>query len=286
MNDLKKNIQKQNSKLSFNMSSAEVGLGVLDKINRDKRGEVAFRKLSMPLKELMTFPAYKNKVPSFKEFILSPNHSGIIAEHKRQSPSKGIINGKVNVQDVVIGYQNAGASAVSVLSDSKYFGGTIYDIVRAAEVLDIPILRKDFIIDEYQIHEAKALGAAVILLIAASLKTEEVDRFTKLAHELGMEVLFEVHNQEELKKLSKHVDVVGVNNRNLKTFKVDIEQSIKLTKQIPDQFIKISESGISKPETVKELKKHGFQGFLMGENFMKEEIPGLACQLFIDQINK
>ena len=278
MNNINKNTQQLNSPL--------VGLGVLDEINRNKRGEVAFRKLSMPVKELMTFQAYKKKVPSFSKFILSSNHSGIIAEHKRQSPSKGIINGKVNVQDVVLGYQKAGASAVSVLTDSKYFGGTIYDLTRAADVLDIPILRKDFIIDEYQIHEAKALGAAVILLIAASLKTEEVDRFARLAHKLGMEVLFEVHNEDELKKVSKHVDVIGVNNRDLKTFKVDIEQSIKLAKLIPDRYLKISESRISKPETVIELRKHGFQGFLMGENFMKDEIPGLACKMFIEQITQ
>jgi indole-3-glycerol phosphate synthase len=257
---------------------------ILDQINEHKQIEVAAAKAAITVVELMKYPSYNKPVPSLKEFLLSPDKTGIIAEHKRQSPSKGIINGNVKLEQVVMGYEIGGASAVSVLTDEKYFGGTLADLKAATEILTIPVLRKDFIIDEYQIHEAKANGAAIILLIAASLTVDEVDRFARLAHELGMEVLFEIHNEEELAKISSHVDVVGVNNRDLKTFKVDIQQSVKLATLIPEQFIKISESGISDPETVKMLKTHGYKGFLMGENFMKEANPGEAFKNFIKQL--
>jgi indole-3-glycerol phosphate synthase len=258
---------------------------ILDQINEHKQIEVAAVKAAITVAELMKYPSYNRPVPSLKEFLLSPEKTGIIAEHKRQSPSKGIINENVKLEQVVMGYEIGGASAVSVLTDTKYFGGTLADLKAATDILSIPVLRKDFIINEYQIHEAKAYGAAIILLIAASLTAEEVDRFAKLAHELGMEVLFEIHNEEELSKISSHVDVVGVNNRDLKTFKVDVQQSVKLAKLIPEQFIKISESGISNPETVKMLKTHGYQGFLMGENFMKEANPGEAFKNFVKQLS-
>ncbi|HKM94988.1 MAG TPA: indole-3-glycerol phosphate synthase TrpC [Prolixibacteraceae bacterium] len=257
---------------------------ILDEINKNKHLEVATAKAAVPIEQLMKYTAYNKAVPSLKEFLLDPEKSGIIAEHKRQSPSKGIINNSVNLEDVVLGYEKAGASAVSVLTDRKYFGGTLNDLKTAAQVLSIPVLRKDFIIDEYQIHEAKAYGASIILLIAASLSAEEIDRFATLTHNLGMEVLFEIHNEEELKKISPLVDVVGVNNRDLKTFKVDIEQSVLLANKIPSNYLKISESGISEPKTVKMLKTHGYCGFLMGENFMKEADPGLACAIFAKQI--
>lgn len=257
---------------------------ILDQINADKRIEVAQAKALVSIDELMKYPAYNKPVPSLTEFLLNPEKSGIIAEHKRQSPSKGIINGNVNLAEVVKGYEEGGASAVSVLTDQKYFGGNLADLKEATSLLSIPVLRKEFIVDEYQIHEAKAYGAAIILLIAASLTAEEVDRFAKLARELGMEVLFEVHNEEELLKVSDYVNVVGVNNRDLKTFKVDIQQSVKLSTLIPEKFIKISESGISNPETVKMLKTFGYQGFLMGENFMKEANPGEAFCNFVQKI--
>jgi indole-3-glycerol phosphate synthase len=259
-------------------------LGVLSEINNNKRLEVEAAKTAVPLSGLMKYPAYNKPVQSLKEFLLSSQKSGIIAEYKRQSPSKGIINQNVKLEEVVKGYQTAGASAVSVLTDQKYFGGTLADLKAASDLVSIPVLRKDFIIDEYQIHEAKAYGAAIILLIAASLNAEEVDRFAKLAHDLGMEVLFEIHNKEELSKIPSYIDVVGVNNRDLKTFMVDIQQSVKLSTLIPEQFIKISESGISNPETVKMLKTHGYKGFLMGENFMKETNPGDALKNFIKQL--
>ena len=257
---------------------------ILDQINADKRIEVAQAKALVSIDELMKYPAYNKPVPSLTEFLLNPEKSGIIAEHKRQSPSKGIINGNVNLAEVVKGYEEGGASAVSVLTDQKYFGGNLADLKEATSLLSIPVLRKEFIVDEYQIHEAKAYGASIILLIAASLTAEEVDRFAKLARELGMEVLFEVHNEDELLKVSDYVNVVGVNNRDLKTFKVDIQQSVKLSTLIPEKFIKISESGINDPETVKMLKTYGYQGFLMGENFMKEANPGEAFCNFVKKI--
>ncbi|MFA9388994.1 MAG: indole-3-glycerol phosphate synthase TrpC [Prolixibacteraceae bacterium] len=278
MNKVNENSPKQK------FSNRDLGLTILDEINAHKRLEVEAQKIKVSVEELKQYPAYQKTVPSFKKFLLNPNKSGIIAEHKRKSPSKGLINGKVKLKDVVTAYEKAGVSAVSVLTDSFYFGGSLEDLKEATSLLSIPVLRKDFIIDEYQIHEAKANGAAIILLIAASLTFEEVDRFAQLAHQLGMEVLFEIHNKDELQKVSPFVDVVGVNNRNLKTFEVDINISKKLAELIPNQFIKISESGISDPSTVKELKTYDFQGFLMGENFMKETDPGIACQRFSAEI--
>lgn len=260
------------------------GLGVLAQINAHKRLEIKAAKAKVSVQELMQFPAYAKQVPSLKAFLLNPSKSGIIAEHKRQSPSKGIINNKVTLHQVVTGYEKAGASAVSVLTDEKYFGGMLADLQEAASILSIPILRKDFILDAYQVHQAKAFGASAILLIAASLSDTEVDALAKLAHELGMEVLFEVHEADELSKISTYVDVVGVNNRNLKTFGVDINQSKLLANLIPENFIKISESGISLPETVRDLKTFGYKGFLMGENFMRAHDPGEACRLFIEAI--
>lgn len=259
---------------------------ILNQINENKRFEVSAAVAKVSISELMRYPAYNKPVLSLKKFLRNPEKSGIIAEHKRKSPSKGIINANVQVEEVVKGYENAGASAISVLTDEKYFGGTLSDLEAVSKLVNIPVLRKDFIVDEYQIHEAKAYGAAVILLIAASLTTEEVDRFAKLAHKLGMEVLFEIHNEEELSRISPYVDVVGVNNRDLKTFNVDTNRSIELLTKIPANFVRISESGISNPETVKTLKNEGFEGFLMGENFMKENNPAEACSRFIKLINK
>lgn len=295
MNENKKNTSRKKSPLGdlgvqspplgFDVSSAERGGGsILDEINAHKKNEVATAKAKVSISELMRYPAYNKAVTSLKEYLRKPEKSGIIAEHKRKSPSKGIINANVQLEEVVKGYENAGASAISVLTDKKYFGGTLSDLQAASKLVNIPVLRKDFIVDEYQIHEAKAYGAAVILLIAASLTAEEVERFAKLAHQLGMEVLFEIHNEDELSKVSAYVDVVGVNNRDLKTFNVDTNRSIELLTKIPANFVRISESGISKPETVKMLKHEGFEGFLMGENFMKENNPAEACLNFIKMI--
>jgi indole-3-glycerol phosphate synthase len=257
---------------------------ILDEINAHKRLEVGKRKISDPVEKLIKFPSYNKAVPSLKASLQNNGKTRIIAEFKRKSPSKGIINGKAKPDAVVKEYEMAGASGVSVLTDTKYFGGTLDDLQQAASILKIPLLRKDFIIDEYQVHEAKAYGATVILLIAASLSAKETDRLAGLAHELGMEVLFEIHCEEDLAKVSPNVDIVGVNNRDLKTFTVDINQSVKLAEKIPSQFMKISESGISKPETIKLLKRYGYQGFLMGENFMEKTDPGLAFRNFVEKL--
>lgn len=257
---------------------------ILDEIIKNKKSEIALRKKIITIDDLKIMPNFKREVPSLSEFLLSEKHCGIIAEYKRKSPSKGIINDHSTVSDVISGYEKARVSAISVLTDLQYFGGTVDDLKEAVKVANVPLLRKDFIVDEFQIYEAKAIGASVILLIAASLSKSEVNKFAMLARELGLEVLFEIHNESELEKISDYINVVGVNNRDLKTFKVDVSQSIHLSSLIPDKYIKISESGISDPSTVKMLKTYGYKGFLMGETFMKEKDPGEACLKFSELI--
>lgn len=256
---------------------------ILDEIVARKRIEVAESKQNISYSKLESSEYYNRKCLSAKEFIYSK--SGIIAEHKRQSPSKGIINANVNLTDVVVGYENAGASCLSILTDLHYFGGTIQDVLQARLLVSIPILRKEFIVDEFQIIEAKSIGADFILLIAASLQKDEIRKFAQCAKSLGLEVLMEVHTLEELDKCCPELDIVGVNNRNLKDFSVNVDLSIDLYGKIPTEFVKISESGISSYETVLQLKKVGYTGFLMGENFMKESNPGVACANFIQKIS-
>jgi indole-3-glycerol phosphate synthase len=257
---------------------------ILDKIVEYKRIEVEESKMRISIESLKMMPSYSRKTYSLKEFLLDETKNGIISEFKRQSPSKGVIDNSSEVDDVVAKYEDAGASAVSVLTDFKSFGGTSIDLIKARKVLQIPLLRKDFIIDKYQIHESKALGADVILLIASILTKEEIEEFSSLAKSLGLSVLFEIHNEEELEKLSDNIDVVGVNNRNLATFEVSIQNSISLVDKIPSRCVKVSESGISEVEKIRELKKYGFKGFLIGENFMKAENPGESAVEFIGSI--
>jgi indole-3-glycerol phosphate synthase len=260
-------------------------MNILDKIIEQKRVEVAQRKATTSVETLMSYPLYSRKTLSLRQYLSNPALSGIIAEHKRKSPSKGIINGNVEVKQVVLGYQAAGASACSVLTDTEFFGGTTEDLIQARGVLQIPILRKDFMIDTYQIEEAKAMGADVILLIAACLTNAEVKQLSEYAHKLGLEVLLEVHDADELKgNLLNTIDVIGVNNRNLKTFEVSVETSIEVGKHIPDQYIKISESGIDDPKTIVRLKQYGFKGFLIGESFMKQSDPGAAMKKMVSSI--
>lgn len=217
--------------------------------------------------------------------VLRKSNSGIIAEHKRRSPSKSVINQSLSIQDVAKGYTNAGACGISVLTDGKYFGGSLDDLVLARASTNIPILRKEFIIDEYQIIEAKAYGADVILLIAAILSKEEIKTLSELAKGLGLDVLLEVHNEEELEKsLMPSLDMLGVNNRNLKTFEVDLDISKSLSVKIPDDFVKVSESGISSVKAIRDLKAFGYKGFLIGENFMKTDNPGENAKKFIDEL--
>ncbi len=259
---------------------------ILDKIINFKKQEVAKIKGEVPIKKLVESPNFKRTPISLKKSLLAPHSTGIIAEFKRQSPSKGIINDKATVTDVTNGYLDANVAAQSILTDTSFFGGTMADLMEARVINQIkPILRKDFVVDGFQIVEAKAIGADVVLLIATCLTAEQLKNYGQLATDLGLEVLYEVHTQEDLDKISDLDNkIIGINNRNLKTFKVDLEHSINLASQIPDTVVKVSESGISDPRIITGLKEHGFHGFLIGENFMKTDNPGQACQEFINQI--
>ena len=259
-------------------------MNILDKIVAYKKIEVSEHKKSTSIKALEQSIYFKNDCHSMKEFLLRPDKSGIIAEFKRHSPSKGDINTHSTVLNVTTGYVKAGVSGLSVLTDQRFFKGQSEDLTNARNFNEVPILRKDFIIDEYQILEAKSIGADVILLIAECLSKPRVAELSAFAKSLGLEVLMEVHAEKELSKLTQHIDIVGVNNRDLTTFKVSTETSVRLFDIIPNDFIKISESGISKPETISKLKAVGFQGFLIGEAFMKTENPALACEEFIDAL--
>jgi indole-3-glycerol phosphate synthase len=261
-------------------------MNILDKIIIDKKREVALKKSIIPVSQLETSVLFNGRTNSMAK-LLKNSLSGIITEHKRRSPSKLIINNNHSVEDVVLGYQNAGACGISVLTDGKYFGGSLDDLLLAKASVNIPLLRKEFIIDEYQLLEAKANGADAILLIAAVLSREEIKHLSEFAQSLALEVLLEVHNQEELEKaIMPSLDMIGVNNRNLKTFEVSLDYSKELANKIPDDFVKVSESGISSIEAVKELQQYGYQGFLMGEHFMKTDNPGVEAKKFIHQLTR
>jgi len=256
-------------------------MNILDKIITDKRKEVEAFKKVLPVQYLQKSPMFSRSTIALSESIKSG--SGIIAEFKRRSPSKQVINQNSSVIDVVKGYEKAGVSGISILADTKYFGGSLEDLIQARNTVEIPILRKEFIIDTYQIYEARAFGADAILLIASILTQKEIVNFSNLANQLELEVLLEIHNEEDLYKSDlTHIDLVGVNNRNLKTFEVSIETSKNLSGLIPVDKVKISESGISSIEAIKDLKQVGFQGFLIGENFMKTDDPGMAAIDFIN----
>jgi indole-3-glycerol phosphate synthase len=256
---------------------------ILDQIIADKIIEVAERKAIRSIEQLTKEATFERKTISLKNNLLQSS-TGIIAEFKRKSPSKGWIHADADVLSVTAGYCAAGASGISILTDYNYFGGAPADIVAARPQVTCPILRKEFIVDEYQIYEAKAMGADLILLIAAALTPQQSKEFARKAHELGLEVLLEVHNEEELGHANELVDMLGVNNRNLKTFVTDVQVSFDLADKIPADFVKVSESGISQAQTVIDLRNAGFKGFLMGENFMKETNPAEALQDFIRQI--
>ena len=258
---------------------------ILEKITSYKKQEVAARKMAFPLSLLKQSELYKRECFSMAKSVAEG--SGIIAEHKRRSPSKSVINETVLVPEVVNGYEKAGVSAISVLTDTKFFGGSLDDLILARANVNIPLLRKDFIVDPYQIHEAKAYGADAILLIAACLDENQLQEYSEIAKQLGMDVLLEIHNEAELKKsLHPTVDLLGVNNRNLKTFEVSLEASKRLSKLIPDTYVKISESGISSIDAINELKPYGFKGFLIGERFMKTINPGESAEQFIKALQK
>ena len=258
---------------------------ILDKIIAYKKEEVAKLRKEVSLEKLVKSPQFKRNPLSLKKALTSQGSTGIIAEFKRQSPSKGIINDKADIAQVTQDYVAAHVAAQSILTDTHFFGGSVLDLMKAREVNNTkPILRKDFIVDAFQIIEAKAIGADVILLIAACLNVQQLKDFGSLATDLGLEVLYEVHNKTELDKIDLDGKIIGINNRDLKTFEVNLEQSLEVAASIPKNCIKVSESGISDPRIVSGLKEHGFKGFLIGENFMKTDNPGMACQKFINQI--
>jgi len=258
-------------------------MNILDTIVARKKIEVAERKAKTSVAELEKGKFFSNETLSLKSFLLDENKTGIIAEFKRKSPSKGIINDKVTVEEVTAAYAKYGASGISVLTDQEFFGGSLDDLL-AATINEVPLLRKDFMIDEYQLIEAKAFGAEVILLIAACLTPAEVKTMAATAKSLGLEVLLEIHNDEELGHICDAVDLVGVNNRNLKTFDVSIETSLNLINKIPKEKPAVAESGISDVDTIVTLRQAGFKGFLIGENFMKQASPSIAFADFVNQL--
>ena len=260
-------------------------MSVLEKIVLQKRLEVERQKEAVPEKELLRLEQMRRTSVSFKEALMDSD-SGIIAEFKRKSPSKGWIHKGACPEDVVPVYERSGATAVSVLTDSSFFGGSVGDLCRVRPLVALPLLRKDFIVDVYQIYQSKAIGADFILLIAAALNPKIVKNFASVAKGLGLVVLLEIHAESELECICDEVDVVGINNRNLKTFVTNVETSFVLGPKVPDRFLKISESGISDPEVVKQLRASGFSGFLMGENFMKEKDPGAALEHFIKRLQR
>ncbi len=261
-------------------------MNILDKIIADKRIEVDLKKSLIPVHYFERMPFYERKTISLTK-KLRGSDTGIIAEFKRRSPSKSIINDTSAVDDVAIGYEFAGVCGMSILTDEIYFGGTLDDLITARQSCKLPLLRKEFIIDEYQIYEAKAFGADTILLIAAILTKAEIKHFSELAKSLKLDVLLEVHNEDEIHgSIMPSLDMIGVNNRNLKSFEVNLDISKQLSSLIPDDFVKISESGISSVEAIKELQLFGFKGFLIGENFMKTEDAGESAKQFIKDLKR
>ena len=259
-------------------------MDILSKIVADKYKEVELKKSIIPMNQLEASALFNRETFSLADSLRN-SETGIIAEHKRSSPSKGVINAMTNVGQVARGYQKAGVSGMSVLTDIKYFGGSLEDLLLARASVKLPLLRKEFIIDEYQILEAKANGADVILLIASILSKEEIKTFSELAKSLNLDVLLEVHNEDELhKSVMPSLDMLGVNNRNLKTFEVDLNTSRDLSKLIPDEFMKVSESGIGSPAVINDLRTFGYQGFLIGQNFMETNNPGKNAKEFIEQL--
>lgn len=259
-------------------------MNILDTIIAHKQKEIAESKQKLGANELMNRPFFKRPVISLKTSLLREDSTGIIAEFKRRSPSKGSINDRADVVEVTSGYARHGASCLSVLTDNYFFGGSPADLERA-RVNQLPILRKDFIIDEYQVVEAKAMGADLVLLIAACLSPKRVKELARFAIGLGLEVLLEIHHEDELQHICEDTLLVGVNNRDLKTFGVDINRSIALGNRIDAGKIKIAESGITDVETIRTFRQAGFKGFLIGERFMKEPDPTIAFANFVEQLN-
>jgi len=258
-------------------------MNILEQIVADKYKEVALKKSRIPVEAYTKMPLFERERNSLSKSLQEEDSTGIIAEFKRRSPSKGIINANADVAEVTAAYSQY-AAGISVLTDKPYFGGTNDDLVLARATVNIPLLRKDFIVDEYQLYEARSIGADVILLIAACLSKQQVQQLARVAKSLQLEVLLEVHNEEELEHVCDEVDMVGVNNRNLKTFEVNIHTSMDLINKMPQNKPAVAESGISNVDTIVTLRHAGFKGFLIGENFMKHASPSIAFADFINEL--
>ncbi|OFY43684.1 MAG: indole-3-glycerol phosphate synthase [Bacteroidetes bacterium GWF2_40_14] len=261
-------------------------MNILEQIKQHKLAEVASKKELYPIKLLEQTPYFLSSCVSMKKYISDSSRSGIIAEFKRKSPSKGDINKYANVQEITLGYMQSGASALSVITDEHFFGANKDDLQTARKFNYCPILRKDFIVDEYQLVEAKSMGADVVLLIAKMLLPKEIAQFSQFAKSLGLEVFLEFHDKEEIKQNElAEIDLAGINNRNLNSFEVDIENSISLANLLPKEVLKIAESGIDSSQTIKKLRQNGFSGFLIGEYFMRNSNPAEKCKELIKQLH-
>ena len=258
-------------------------MNILDEIVEYKKKEVEKRRSELATSDLEKSHYFSRKTLSLRELLQKQDRTGVITEFKRRSPSKGIINDKVQVADVTRGYTENGASGLSVLTDEHFFWGSSQDLIEA-RINEIPILRKDFIIDEYQVIEAKSIGADVILLIAACLTPKDVSRLARFAKNLDLEVLLELYDENEVEHICDETELVGVNNRNLKTFDVNIEWSLKMAEKIPNDKIKIAESGIKSVDDILTFQNNGFSGFLIGELFMKETDPAIAFAEFANAL--
>lgn len=258
----------------------------LEKIILNKRREITERKSLYPVKLLEKSVYFPTPVVSMKSYLTRKDKLGVIAEFKRKSPSKGWINQFAKPGEITLGYMQSGASALSVLTDKVFFDGDFSDLKAARTENYCPILQKDFMLDEYQIIEAKSIGADCILLIAAVLSEEDVKRLADFAHSLKLEVLVEIHQEAELEKIPEDVRLVGINNRNLETFEVDLENSARLLQKLPAGKVKVAESGIHSAEVASQLKIMGFDGLLIGEQFMKTIDPVATCRRFIQSLEK
>jgi len=259
-------------------------MNILEKIIAYKRKELAASIKRTPVKKLESSLLFAREIIPLTDYILNPAKTGIIAEFKRKSPSKGIINRVSDIEQVTSGYCRYGASGISVLTDNEFFGGSSTDLSHARAVCPVPILRKDFIIDEYQIIEARAIGADVILLIAAALDKNRILQLARFARSIELQVLLEIHNPIEIEMVNEFINIIGINNRDLNTFSVNTNISLEMAEKIPEQFVRISESGISSPAIVKELRKAGYHGFLIGEIFMHTDDPVAAFSGFTKNI--
>ncbi|ALW86427.1 indole-3-glycerol phosphate synthase [Hymenobacter sedentarius] len=259
---------------------------ILQTIVAHKRKEVATRRELVPVKLLESSLYFNSQPVSLRQYLLRDNGSGLIAEFKRKSPSKGWINQYAPVERTTLGYMQAGAAALSILTDTEFFGGKNEDLTTARRFNFCPILRKDFVVNEYQVLEAKSIGADAVLLIAAVLTPEEINTLGSLAKSLGLEVLLEVHDGEELARSANAdaVDLVGVNNRNLHDFSLSLDTSLELAAAIPNEFVKVSESGISSAAAIGQLREVGYRGFLLGEAFMRNARPERACAALVQEI--